>query len=240
MIKPLSTTLLTPITFGATIRMPDLMDYIQNVDGRFKYRGNLEHYYNRLFFDSSNQEAGYHGWSHETHMTWETGDGGLWHIERDQMDELELRELGIGTIGHDAEHLPEKVISDRIEVQRGIDFTLAGLLPEDRPSESRIVKIQWATLFEFPRKRLENPSIAEKIIADADMTQALNTFWQQTVLWGLGRELKKTPFEMAEMQEGFLRSIEWYTEWAQIKFAPLVDQRIEHVHRLLHTLRKRN
>jgi hypothetical protein len=236
-------TMQSPIT-----EQTDLTEIALNAGGRFLYPGTLVHYYKNAWFHIAERalqnsgEAGtgnnYHiSFSHTNHVFHECMVGGTAAVIAGHMTPDDLRDLGITAIGHDLNRSLKAGAIDRDHLASAFEMITRTILPEDRHRLPRIEKILWATLFELPRVRLQDPTMPEQIIADVDMTQVFTRFYMDLTYVGLAKEMKKTPLQMVETQEGFIRSIRFYTAWAEARFGPMVEPKIAHVHRLLEILK---
>lgn len=227
----------------------DLTEIIINANGRFLYPGNLVHYYRAAWFHIAERamkttgEAGtgisYHiSFSHTNHVAFESMVLGVQAVERGLMKEDELLDLGIAAIGHDLKRSPKKGAGDRDHLASAFEWICETALSEHRQRLPRIKKILWATLCEkLPRPLLHNPTIAEQIIADVDLTQVFTRFYMDLTYIGLAKEMGKTPLQMVEMQEFFIRSIKFYTPMAEERYGHSIEPKIAHVKRLLQILK---
>lgn len=212
----------------------DLTEIVRNEEGRFLYPGNLDHYYQKAWLHlTSRGTTNYHvSLAHTNHVFFESMVGGIWAIQQGLMVPDELRNLGIASIGHDLNRSPKEGAIDRDHLDSAYTMIEEIILPEDKHRLPRVKKILWATLFEFPRVRLVDPTMAEQIIADVDLTQVFNQFYMDLTYIGLAGEMRKTPIEMVCLQEGFIRNIQFYTKWAQQRFGPKFEPKIAHLNRL--------
>lgn len=233
----------SPIT-----ELTDLTEIVLNKGGIFLYPGTLAAYYRRAWFHIADRallstgEAGtgnnYHvSFAHTNHVFYECMVGGIEAVLAGRMTPDSLRDLGITAIGHDLNRSLKPGAIDRDHLASAFQMITDMIEPEDKHRLPRIKKILWATLFEFPRVRLEDPTEPEMIIADVDMTQVFTRFYMDLTYVGLAKEMKKSPLEMVEMQEGFIRSIHFYTTWAEGRFGSMVALKIAHVQRLLEILK---
>lgn len=204
-----------------------------NTDGL--YDGTLWHYL-PFVLNAPNKLNGYHNTRHTLHVTWMCYEAAKFY--QDHLSKRKIRNVLIGGIKHDygQSGRPVHVIPDE-ENLRVAEASLRSIAaPEDRPYLDDIANIMWAT--HFPHKHIEHPSLEQRIIRDADLSQALHPAWFDIICIGLGSEWGKTALEMLEIQEPFLRSITFETDWAKERFPPeAIEQKIVEVNKLLAGLR---
>jgi hypothetical protein len=195
---------------------------IGNTEGL--YQGDLKHYFRKVFFSAQNLFHPYHNFRHMMHVLWLCYQACLYY--KDKLTMREIRNLLIGAIYHDVNH-GGMAGEDDLNIQRALRRLKVDLIGEDVAYYDDIANIIRAT--EYPYViATEKLSLSQLIIRDVDVSQAFSPAWIQQVIFGLSREWGIPPIKVLEMQEKFLKSIKFNTEWAQGLFPrEVVDQKIE-------------
>ena len=203
-------------------------DIIRNEEG--VYEGNLIHYFQILFNHAQNLERPYHNFRHMTHVLWLCHKASQFYMN--ELTQRQRRNLLIAAIFHDFDH-SGMFGNDDLNIERAIRALRKYLDPIDTPHVSHIESLMRGT--EYPYAiALENLDLAGKILRDADMGQTLSPAWIQQVVFGLAAEWGKKPIEILRLQEPFLRSMSFHTEWGQKMFpAAAIGQKIEEAQALL-------
>lgn len=207
-------------------------DVFWNVDRL--YEGTLWHYMPQIL-SAPNRNNGYHNTRHTLHMAWLGYMAGLYY--REELSPRRIRNMLVAKIKHDHGHSgrPTSEVPDEENLRVAEASLRENAAPEDRAHLDDIAEIMWAT--EFPHRPIAQPSLEQRIIRDSDVTQALHPAWFDLICVGLGTEWSKTPLEMLQVQEPFLRSIRFETEWAQQRFpAVAIEKKVTEVRGLLQGL----
>jgi len=174
--------------------------------------------------DSTSLANPYHNLRHGLHVTWESYDGGIFHL----LNPEELRCLLIASLFHDANHSGKIHGKDHEEIETALLTLRTNLLPEDKPRYGKIESILRAT--EFPYIVPENElSVAGRIIRDADLSQNFSPVWIQQSWIGLAQEMGMDPMKFLRMQPNFLRSVKFFSGWGVNKFEPLKEPHIQEI-----------
>lgn len=190
--------------------MITLIDVIENKYDL--YEGDLKYYY-RIFWDhATNLELQYHNYRHTMHVLYQCYDGAHWH--REDLNKSLIRCLLIAAIFHDFNHSGTPGHDD-LKVQIAIRELEKYILATDMPQIETIKRLINTT--EYPNKSSAD-DLLEGIIRDADASQALCGSWIQQVIFGLSSEWRCDRLQVFKMQEKFLGSIKWNTDWADMKF----------------------
>ncbi len=196
------------------------------------YEGNLIHYFQRLWYEARNLQRPYHNFRHMTHVAWLCHDACRFYKNR--LSLRERRNIMIAAMFHDYDH-PGTAGNDDLNIERAIRGLVQHLLPEDKPHLDDIAQLIRITEYP-PPKVLAGASLNldEKIMRDTDLSQALSVAWIQQVIFGLAAEWNKTPLEVLKIQEPFLRSLTFQTEWAKDFFSQkAIDDKIAEARELL-------
>lgn len=178
------------------------------------YEGNLVPYF-KIIFSAPNIHHGYHGLRHMLHVTWACYRACEYYGEDGAglLSPREMRNLLIAALFHDYGHCG-KSGDDSLNIEVAIQGLLENLQPEDKFYGGDIVSILKVT--KFPHTDLgKSMTLEQKIIRDADMSQAFGPVWIGDIVAGFGSELGKTPLEMLRQQEGFLKGVSFYTDFAR-------------------------
>lgn len=196
------------------------------------YEGNLRHYFRVVFFEATNLQNAYHNFRHLFHVLWLCYAASRYY--KNKLTKRQIRNLLIAAMFHDYNH-SGKVGNDDAEIAKAVEAFLCNVLPEDMAEMENIVKLIEVT--RFPHLPLENPSLSELIIRDADISQTFNVAWFQHTIFGLAKEMGKTALEVLKMQEGFLKNIHFGTEWAKNNFTPeVIEAKIQEAREYLSIL----
>ena len=129
-----------------------------------------------------------------------------------------MRNLLIAALFHDFDHTG-KPGPDAVNIARavaGFERHIASVDRDELEKEkiTRLIKIT-----EYPYViPWEKLNLAEQVLRDADMSQALSVAWIQQVVFGLAMEWGKSPLEVLKLQGKFHGSLEFRTEWARNMF----------------------
>ncbi len=108
---------------------------------------------------------------------------------------------------------------DDLNIERAVRGFLTHCAHDDASNlhTTEIKKLIQST--EYPHKTnsaLESLSV--QILRDADVSQVFSVAWIQQVIFGLAAEWSKQPIEVLQVQDVFLGSISFHTEWARQSF----------------------
>ena len=218
-------------TSAGTINIPDVINNKFGV-----YKGDLKHYFRAVFLNAHNHFNPYHNFRHMLHVTWLCHDALLFYAARSEpIDPLDGRHLLIGSMFHDYNH-SGMVGDDDLEIERALRGLRQNVSDSDKRHLESIEEHIYST--QFPHKMPSNVlSLSQRIIRDADVSQALSSVWIQQVVFGLSREMNKKPEEILAMQEGFLSNLKFSTEWAEQRFGDkVIQEKIEEARALLQIL----
>ena len=197
------------------------------------YLGNLRYYFQVFFKYTQNLEAFYHNFRHMMHVTYLCYLACVFY--RDVLIPRRMRNLLIGALFHDFDHLGATV-SDDINIARALVGLRRHILPRDKFELPDIEEIVAAS--EFPHKKDVPLSLEALILRDADIAQVFSSVWVQQIIFGLAKEKGVSPHEMLEGQEAFLKNLHFETKWAQEKFPQrIIDAKIEEVRGYIDVLR---
>ena len=176
------------------------------------YAGTLSDYM-RVILEAPNIYHGYHGLRHMLHVLWSAHEAVRWYHDRAMLSRRRARNLLIAALFHDYGHTGA-VVEDYKNIARAIRGLHAYIQPEDRAHLKEISDIIRAS--EFPHRDLgPNETLEQRILRDADVSQAFGKVWMGDILAGLGSELGKTPIEMLEGQLVFLEKLQFHSEYFQ-------------------------
>jgi hypothetical protein len=223
-MKPIQTT---------TITLPVLLNNEQGL-----YLGNLRHYFRVVFNKARNLKNPYHNFRHLFHVVHSCYQACAWYDTTDTPLTLrEKRNLLIAAVFHDFDN-SGRAGKDDIEIEKAVRAITKYIAPEDTSELEHIVSLIKATQFPLP-KPLENPTLSHLIIRDADMSQTFSIAWIQQIVFGLAEEFNSTPIGVLEMQEKFLPTITFNTEWAKQAFpADVIQSKIEEAKAFLAILKE--
>lgn len=196
------------------------------------YEGNLQRYFS-LIFRAPNIYNPYHDLQHMLSVTRICYRACRYYVGLGQMTRRQARNLLIAALFHDYGHpgLPQ---DDLINIETAVDALRQYILKEDAPYLAEIIMIIETT--QYPHKDYgENLTLLQAIIRDADLGQTFGDDWIRDILFGLGKEMGKSPYEMLEMQEDFLRGIRFYSTFGREYYGgePAIDAKIREVRSLL-------
>lgn len=174
------------------------------------YQGNLRHYFQAFVFTAKNLYHPYHGFRHPTHVLWLCHSASKYY--KWDLSPLEARDLHIAGMWHDYDHTGTKG-DDGVNIKRALAGLRKHLLPEDEPRWGNISFLIKASQYRYvvPDEEL---TLAAKILRDADLMQAFSVAWLQQVVFGLAKEWDQPFMDVLALQEDFLSSIRFYTDWA--------------------------
>lgn len=196
------------------------------------YQGDLQFYFKIVFGKARNLGNPYHNFRHLFHVVWLCQKALQFYKDSGKITLLQGRILLIAAMFHDFDH-PGRTGNDDLNIEVAIRGLRAHILPYDREILPLIEELILNT--EFPHKgKTEELPLLGQIIRDADLSQALSVAWIQQIIFGLAEEMGKTPQEILAMQEGFLKSLHFTSEWAQNEFPPaLLQEKITEVRELV-------
>ena len=188
----------------------------------------------RRFLNAQNLKYPYHNFRHMFHVLWLCYQACVFY--RGILPSRKMRNLLIAALFHDFDH-SGLMGNDDLNIERAIRGLKKFILEEDKEYIEEIIILVRAT--EFPYKVPSGTlSLAERIIRDADMSQALCEAWIQQIVFGLSAEWNKKPIEILEAQGAFHKNLEFHTEWAQQMFPQkAIDDKIAEAHDLLELLK---
>lgn len=200
----------------------DFLDVAANIANT--YDGNLRDYF-RVVWNAPNVTLPYHNLRHMFHVTWEAYNGAMYYLlkNNDSISRLELRNMLIGGMFHDYNHLGGDAVNDAFNIKLAKRGLATYITPQDRPHYDIIASYIEATEFPHIHKELTLPA---KILRDADISYTLSPAWLQLVGYGLPVELNKKPEEIIKFQETFLKGLQFSTEWAEEKYRPIINKRL--------------
>jgi hypothetical protein len=188
------------------------------------YEGDLKYYFKVIFLNAQNRFHPYHNLRHMLHVFWMCYQACVHYS--DSMSPEEKRILLIASLFHDFDHSGMSG-NDDLNIARAIRGLEKYLLNEDQIYLDEIAKIIKATEFPYtiPTHQLSH---CQKIIRDADIAQVFSVAWIQQVILGLAKEWGKPPLDVLQMQEGFLKGINFGTTWARELFPQeIIDGKIK-------------
>jgi len=178
------------------------------------YEGNLKSYF-KVIFSAPNIHNGYHGLRHMLHVTWACYEACKYYDKEGSnlLCPRQMRSLLIAALFHDYGHCG-KSGDDEINIEVAIRGLFENIQPEDELHKEKIASVIRAT--KFPHEDLgENITLEQKILRDADASQTFSTAWIGEVLAGLGSEFDESPLEMLKIQDGFLKSLSFYSDFGK-------------------------
>lgn len=211
----------------------DFIEIIENKNNA--YEGNLRHYFG-LVFRAPNAYMPYHNLKHMLSVTRICYRACRHHAGFGEMTRRQARNLLIAALLHDYGH-PGFMRDDFLNIESAISALRRNILEEDAPYLAEITMIIKATQYEHIDYG-EDITLLQAIIRDADLGQTFGDDWIHDILFGLGKEMGKSPYEMLEMQEDFLRKIRFYSAFGVVYFGgqPAIDAKIKEVRSLIEAL----
>jgi hypothetical protein len=178
------------------------------------YEGNLINYFQVIFNCAQNLQGKYHNFRHMFHVAWLCYLACQYYA--DTLSKRAMRNLLIAALFHDYNHTG-MFGDDDLNIERAIRALRQHILPEDALFLDDIIELVRATQYPYvvPASRL---TLCGEILRDADMSQVFSVAWIQQVIFGLAAEWGKKPIDVLGMQEPFLRSLTFHTEWAKQQF----------------------
>lgn len=209
-------------------------DIVENVEGL--YAGDTLEEYLQAMFEASNVTNPYHNIRHGLHMARCVYLAARHH--RDELTPQGIRELVIAGMMHDMNHSGRsKPGKDFLEIPRAIDAFGMCIMDEDLPSQEAICDLIRAT--QFPPPEGVANTLKNRIMQDADMTQAYSVAWVLQVPIGLAKEWDMSVIDLFKGQQKFLAGVTWKTGWAQKTFTPdIVAAKIAEAERFVKMLTK--
>jgi hypothetical protein len=204
-----------------------LPEIIQNDDNL--YEGDLAHYFKVLFNYARNLAGPYHNFRHMFHVMYLCYDACVCY--KVMLSKREMRNLLIAALFHDFDHTG-RTGNDDLNIELAIRGLRKHIAPIDEMYFGEIVAIIRPT--EYPHKvSADLLDLSQKILRDADVSQAFSVAWIQQVIIGLSVEMNSTPTVMLNMQEAFIANLQFSTSWARKKFDDEKQKKIEEVRGLL-------
>lgn len=207
-----------------------ISDIVANRSGLQVYSGDLIHYFQKLFFESSNLHAPYHNFRHTMHVlcrvheacAYYSLDAGTYGISL-----ANARDLHIAAIFHDFNHsgivaTRGQPLSDSPNITRATQALSTYILETDLPRFDQIRSLVHGTCYPHTNEGDRVVPLELQILRDADMMQAFDPVWMQQIIFGLAKEKDVDPFDVLLEQESFVENICFYTEWARQKINPTV------------------
>lgn len=196
------------------------------------YEGNLVHYFQKLWYEARNLQRPYHNFRHMTHVAYLCHEACRFY--KDTLSLRERRNLMIAAMYHDYDH-PGTAGNDDLNIERAIRGLKQHLLAADKAHFDDIASLIRVTEYPPPQALASSTlTLAEKVMCDTDLSQALSVAWIQQVIFGLAAEWNKTPLEVLKIQEPFLRNLKFQTEWAKKYFTQqAIDDKIAEARELL-------
>lgn len=203
----------------------NLVDVIRNTKNA--YRGDLSHYFRAVMSHARNLRNPYHNFRHSFHVMWLCHEALLYYQNVDlRILPGRARALLIAAMFHDFDHTG-RTGNDDVNIELALRGIKRHILPEDQnllPTIERFIRsTQYPFIFEPDDLCLE-----EKILRDADASQALSPAWIQQVIFGLASEMNVDVIDVFKMQPAFLSNLKFCTEWGNYAFPKfLLKQKLE-------------
>jgi len=189
----------------------DIAKIATNADGL--YEGDLRRYV-KVILQAPNIYNGYHGLRHMLHVLWVCYQACEYYARLGKLTPPRMRRLLIAAIFHDYYH-SGKSGDDKENIAEAIKGLRFHLLVEDYPYLEEIENILRAT--QFPHEDLgSTATLEQRILRDADVSQAFGPVWIGDILAGFGSELEKTPLEMLKQQLGFLNTLKFHSDFGKV------------------------
>ena len=205
-------------------------DIANNIGGL--YEGNLRHYL-KVVFEAPNVHNGYHGFRHMTHVTWVVYMACVYY--KDRLTERQMRNLLIAALFHDYDHTGVKG-PDAVNIARAIAALWIHILPEDVLYIHEITAIMEVTMYPHEGDA-ENFTLEQRIMRDADMSQAFEPAWIGEIVFGYGSELGIPPVQMLQNQLAFLEDLHFLTSFGEEKYGEqAISAKRAETYELLHIL----
>jgi hypothetical protein len=172
----------------------------------------------------------YHNFRHIFHVLWLCHTACEYYGEK--ISKLEARILLIAALFHDFNH-PGKAGNDDLNIELAIRGLRKHIHPDDVIHLPRIEELIRIT--EYPPKESgDRLTLLGQILRDSDLSQALVDVWIQQVIIGLSEEWEITPKAVLQMQEKFLGSLSFSSDWAKERFtSKVIQDKIEEAQSLL-------
>ncbi len=147
-----------------------------------------------------------------------------------------MRNLLIAILFHDFDH-SGMLGEDDLNIERAVRGLQKHILPKDLPFLGEIsALIREATQYPYV-VAADQLSLSGQILRDADVSQVFSVAWIQQVIIGLASEWGKTPIDVLKMQEPFLRTLKFHTQWAKEQFPQRdIEAKIAEAHELIKLL----
>lgn len=170
-------------------------------------------------FHASNVDTDYHNFGHVQYEARACYDACALYVRDGELSRRAARNLVVAALFHDFERcgFSGPLFADRPNIEKAIDGLRRHIQLEDEPEREEIEKIIWAT--EYPYAG-EVEDLSSQIMRDADLSQAFTPEWIQPVVFGLSKEMMKTPLEMLKLQKPFLGELRPLTSWGRARFSP--------------------
>ena len=207
--------------------MLKIIDIVKNKDNT--YPGDLKDYFKVVWY-SPNVMIPYHNLRHMLHVMWATYQGAMYY--ENKISPLTLRNMLIAALFHDYNH-SGKTNDDASNIETAIKGLKCHIDPMDAPYFDEICSYIRGTQFPPVVTNLDLPAA---IVRDADVAYTLADVWIQTVNFGLNIEIGVSTKKMLKLQEPFLRSLKFMTEWAEKEYSSKIDGRIEEANEMYEVL----
>jgi hypothetical protein len=216
-------------------KISQIIQIINNEDNT--YKGDLKHYF-KLLWNSDGIKNPYHNIRHILHVFWFTYEGLMAH-HYDLLDPETMRVTLIAALFHDFNHKGKcgKDHNDFDNIKEACKKLSNYLHSDDLKYEGKIIECIACT--EFPRKEAISTTplpLYIQILRDVDLASTLHGTWIQQTIFGLGEEMGMEPNEMLKMQIPFVGNMKFETEWAERKYRPQINERLEEVNKMLKCL----
>ena len=177
------------------------------------YEGTLIEYFQGFFLLANNTNLPYHNFRHCTHVLYLCHEGSRFY--RDRLSKRRIRNVLVAALFHDYNH--RGVGGDDAEnISLAISALEELLLPIDREAFDDIKILMRGTQYPYVFSSDTLP-LEGLILRDADLMQAFSPAWIQQVVFGLAAEWGKSPRDVLVMQQSFLGSIKFDTEWGRLE-----------------------
>lgn len=188
------------------------------------YAGGDLWYYAKKLFNAKNVNNGFHGYDHMTYVVCEVYDA----IKTMSINPVYARVLLIAAIFHDYGHSGDGCKPDSFNIERAVKAVKTHLQKSDKDHIKLIISwvrsTEWSSI--VGHNTLEQDMFIN-ILRDADMSYMFSDSWMHFIIFGLGKEQKKSPREMIELQIPFLEhKVKFYSPWGKAKFGKRIPARI--------------
>jgi hypothetical protein len=211
----------------------DIPDIVNNTDGL--YEGNLRAYFKPLFHSRGCQNP-YHGIRHYLFVFHQCYQAIKWYkANGSEISKRNARSLLIASLTHDAMHTGRSG-DDDLNIQFALRFLDKHLQKEDGCDKFGIFQQIRSTEYGPDGHVHKSQGELQKILRDADLSQALSNSWIRIVLFGLSEELQITPYQMLLAQEKFLTNLQFESAWGAAVLQPQVEDKLNEARALVEIL----